>query len=77
MFQHAHASSHHFNSRSGPVLFFVFNRIYSWMNSGNVEDKYEISKFLPEKLICSQAVLDVVGDYCVLVPLCTSSMPLL
>jgi hypothetical protein len=35
------------------------------MNPGNVEDKeeYKILKFLLEKFICSQAVLDIVGNY--------------
>jgi hypothetical protein len=35
------------------------------MNPGNVEDEdeYEISKFLLKNFICSQAVLDIVGDY--------------
>jgi hypothetical protein len=47
------------------IVFQIHNWIYSWMSPGNVDDKYEykISKFLLKKFICSQAVLDVVGDY--------------
>jgi hypothetical protein len=39
--------------------------LYSWMTPGNVEDneEYEISKYLLEKLICLQTVLDVVGEH--------------
>jgi hypothetical protein len=35
------------------------------MTPGNVEDKeeYELSKYLLEKFICSQTVLDVVGEH--------------
>ena len=41
----------------------VHKWLYSWMTPGNVEDKeeYEISKYLLEKFICSQTVLDIVG----------------
>jgi hypothetical protein len=37
----------------------------SWMTPGTVEDKeeYETSKYLLEKFICSQTVLDVVGEH--------------
>ena len=44
--------------------------IYSWMNPGNVEDEdeYEISKFLLEKFVCSQAVQEIVGDNKFLIP---------
>jgi hypothetical protein len=39
--------------------------VYSWMTPGNVEDEdeYEISKHLLEWFICSQAVLDIVGEH--------------
>ncbi len=48
---------------------FIFQQVhkwvYSWMTPGNVEDEeeYEISKYLLEKFICSQTVLDVVGEH--------------
>ncbi len=47
----------------------VHKWIYSWMSPGNVEDKeeYELSKYLLEKFICSQTVLDVVGEHWFLV----------
>jgi hypothetical protein len=47
----------------------VHKWIYSWMTPGNVEDKeeYELSKYLLEKLICSQTVLDLVGEHWFLV----------
>ena len=41
----------------------VHKWLYSWMTPGNVEDKEEISKYLLEKFICSQTVLDVVGEH--------------
>ncbi len=43
----------------------VHKWIYSWMTLGNMEDKeeYELSKYLLERLICSQTVLDVVGEH--------------
>ena len=43
--------------------------IYSWMNPGYVEDEdeYEISKFLLEKFVCSNTVLEVVGDYTIVI----------
>ncbi len=43
----------------------VHKWIYSWMTSGNVGDKeeYELSKYLLDKFICSQTVLDVVGEH--------------
>jgi hypothetical protein len=43
----------------------VHTWIYSWMTPGNAEDKeeYELSKYLLEKFICSQTVLDVVGEH--------------
>jgi hypothetical protein len=43
----------------------VHKWIYSWMTPGNVEDEeeYELSKYLLEKFICSQTVLDVVGEH--------------
>jgi hypothetical protein len=39
------------------------------MTPGNVEDEeeYELSKYLLEKFICSQTVLDVVGEHWFLV----------
>jgi hypothetical protein len=39
------------------------------MTPGNVEDEeeYELSKYLLEKLICFQTVLDVVGEHWFLV----------
>jgi hypothetical protein len=39
------------------------------MNPGYVkdEDEYEISKFLIEKFACSNAVLEVVGDYTIVI----------
>ena len=42
----------------------------AWMNPGNVEDEdeYEISKFLLEKFVCSQAVQEIVGDNKFLIP---------
>jgi hypothetical protein len=43
----------------------VHTWLYSWLMPGNVEDneEYEISKYLLEKFICSQTVLDVVGEH--------------
>ncbi len=43
----------------------VHKWLYSWMTPGNVEDKeeYELSKYLLEKFICLQIVLDVVGEH--------------
>ncbi len=43
--------------------------LYSWMTPGNVEDneEYKISKYLLEKFICLQTVLDVVGEHWFLV----------
>ena len=39
--------------------------IYTWMTPGNVEDEeeYELLKYLLENFICSQTVLDVVGEH--------------
>jgi hypothetical protein len=53
----------------GPIVQQVHTWLYSWMTSGNVEDneEYEISKYLLEKFICSQTVLDVVGEHWFLV----------
>jgi hypothetical protein len=47
----------------------VHTWIYSWMTLGNVEDEeeYELSKYLYKKFICSQTVLDVVGQHWFLV----------
>ena len=47
----------------------VHKWLYSWMTLGNVKDKeeYEISKYLLEKFICLQTVLDVVGEHWFLV----------
>jgi hypothetical protein len=43
----------------------VHKWLYSWMTPGNMEDKeeYELSKYLLEKVIFSQIVLDVVGEH--------------
>ncbi len=43
----------------------VHKWLYSWMTPGNVEDKeeHELSKYLLEKFICSQIVLDVVDEH--------------
>ncbi len=43
----------------------VHKWIYSWMTPSNVEDKeeYGLSTYLLEKIICSQTVLDVVGEH--------------
>ncbi len=55
----------------------VHTWLYSWMTPGNVEDneEYEISKYFLEKFICSQTVLDVVGEHrflvCKVVGICT------
>jgi hypothetical protein len=47
----------------------VHKWLYSWMTPGNVEDKeeYELSKYLLEKFIFLQIVLDVVGEHWFLV----------
>ncbi len=47
----------------------VHKWLYSWMTPCNVEDEeeYEISKNLFEKFICSQTVLDEVGEHWFLV----------
>jgi hypothetical protein len=47
----------------------VHKWLYSWMTPGNVEDEeeYEISKYLLEKFICLQTVLEVVGEHWFLV----------
>ncbi len=47
------------------ATFVAQTRRYSWMTPGNVEDeeKYELSKYLSEKFICQQIVLDVVGEH--------------
>jgi hypothetical protein len=43
--------------------------LYSWMTPGNVEgeEEYELSKYLLEKFICLQIMMDVVGEHRLLV----------
>jgi hypothetical protein len=43
----------------------VHEWLYSWMTQGNVEDdeEYEPSKYLLDKFICLQIMLDVVGEH--------------
>jgi hypothetical protein len=47
----------------------VHKWFYSWMTPGNMEEEEEniLSKYLLEKFICSQTVLDVVGKHLFLV----------
>ncbi len=51
------------------VVHHIHRWLYSWMTPGNVEDneEYEILKYLLEKFICSQAVLNMVGEHWFLV----------
>jgi hypothetical protein len=51
------------------VVHHIHRWLYSWMTPGNVEDneKCEILKYLLEKFICLQAVLNVVGEHWFLV----------
>jgi hypothetical protein len=47
------------------IVQWVHTWLYSWMMPGNVEDneEYEISKYLLEKFVFLETVLDVVGEH--------------